>query len=1447
LLVAASSHLLDCSIPLYALISLKTTLDTLTTRMSSNDRNDDACYVESESEQQFYDIEHEKIVALLSNSSKDKQWKYNFNQNDVSIYTRTMNVDGTSFLATLGIGLLPLTTEAALILFNDLTSKHHWDESFDQGQIIAKIDEFTNITYAQYKAQFPTTARDLLYRTRVDYINEDQVNQNTEISASSFSIQHVSVPEKPNFIRSELVFAGIRLQPVAEDPLSCKCTYIVASNPKGNLPQFVVNTAATKQPLIIATIRKFVKENPSIKAHVQRLAAEAKIKRITNRNLQAKNSENNSINGKNRPLNDKESSNDNNSKKLTNLDNTNFSKQLNSVQPNSPSNSISPIDTADSNKSENKLDAAETSTAAALSSSAVDLYYTRPPAGFSASDIVLPPSSYDSLLERCYAESVRAVLVEKESDGWQFHSRQQEIDIYTKTVTGSSTNGCKGIGVINFPPDLVAAMFSDNDYHKLWDEMQNTAKDIEKVDLCSGISYASFKSPFPVTPRDLCCVGRSLKLLDNSIFMYSCSLETNLCPPARGHIRMTLHYCALLIRPVEEGRGSKITYALLSDPNGSIPKWLVNAASVKQPLCIAALSKLLSDPNSAPIIKEMVKRNEIAEAEKQEYIRKEQQKVIVQYLAQQKNNREISAEKSEGDSNNSAAINTGSAPATESSSNNSVEPPVDNPASTSSSSSISAEEFSVDAASGLQLAVPGMPASPYDPILLDTAAEAVRNLRAEGEQEGWQFHSRQQEVDIYIKKVAGSSTDCCKGVGIIPAAPEIVSCAFNDQSLRPEWDKMMASAKLIEQFDPYTAASYSAFAAPFPVSGRDFCNLGRKSIPQPDGSFLSYSRSIQHKNCPAVKGFVRGTLHFSGLLITPVEGGRASKVIYTLGSDPNGSIPKFLVNAANVAQPLCIATIRNFLQRPGILEKFQNKIIAQKETLESFKQQNKAGNSAPSQLPGRTPLISAGSPAKTAPTTLSLSLPAELDPMVRAAVSEAAVSPLKTALLAQSSPFFGDETVRGYIKPASFAQLLTILGLFLTLCKEFGLNLLRTSKSKLDYSNVSPILGGLAWFQLLAVAPVDPRRFDLKTCRLIIQFNHTQRLEITGKVNSEGFFTTCLQFSLPIIHPAAPIIIQVYGEQGGNGAEAPLINETQFFLRDLGPIKPSESRVSWFPAFPAVTAAINHFSISPSNFIQGICLHSIVISSSLQLAAAHFNLNNPSAPILSENRAILYQENSRSFEPAIFNRNAARLVNNCGPLLSNLVAISSIVGLQNPYKALFFALISGYCLWNFKLLPIALSAYIVYYLLGNLAQNYFTLAKMGSESWWNQYNAQQQQVQGLQEFISSQSKEFNPATRNVLAQIQTLMGELAAWCESWRGSVDWSNGEQAARLTGFAAIIGISWSAVVIVEESVPALCWLTLIVSCLIYSSPLMQFSLFLLARAFECARFFLLRNSSA
>ena len=94
---------------------------------------------------------------------------------------------------------------------------------------------------------------------------------------------------------------------------------------------------------------------------------------------------------------------------------------------------------------------------------------------------------------------------------------------------------------------------------------------------------------------------------------------------------------------------------------------------------------------------------------------------------------------------------------------------------------------------------------------------------------------------------------------------------------------------------------YNRIGSPWPVSDRDVV-LTSKRMDLEGGRIRIEFQSIQDDSVPRPNGSVRMKNLTGSYELTPVEGG--TEVVYTLDSDPGGSLPGWLVREASKDLPL---------------------------------------------------------------------------------------------------------------------------------------------------------------------------------------------------------------------------------------------------------------------------------------------------------------------------------------------------------------------------------------------------------------------------------------------------------------------------------------------------------------------------------------------------------------
>ena len=110
-----------------------------------------------------------------------------------------------------------------------------------------------------------------------------------------------------------------------------------------------------------------------------------------------------------------------------------------------------------------------------------------------------------------------------------------------------------------------------------------------------------------------------------------------------------------------------------------------------------------------------------------------------------------------------------------------------------------------------------------------------------------------------------------EGCGTIKAPPLSCFKVVNNIENANNWQGGgIVEMKKVESFADDTDLTYLSIKAPWPVSNRDFyCAWAHKTLP--DGTYVQLMCSVVHRNCAERKGFVRGTIFSSGIMISPLQ------------------------------------------------------------------------------------------------------------------------------------------------------------------------------------------------------------------------------------------------------------------------------------------------------------------------------------------------------------------------------------------------------------------------------------------------------------------------------------------------------------------------------------------------------------------------------------------------
>lgn len=166
--------------------------------------------------------------------------------------------------------------------------------------------------------------------------------------------------------------------------------------------------------------------------------------------------------------------------------------------------------------------------------------------------------------------------------------------------------------------------------------------------------------------------------------------------------------------------------------------------------------------------------------------------------------------------------------------------------------------------------------------------------------DGWKVVKNEDGLIIYNRTKAGSDLKEVKAIGTIHAPPWVVKNVLDDVNNYKHFMPYTEESKLLKRGDGYMI-SYQRLDAPI-ISNRDYTlRIQDKSRRLPDGTVV-YKRAwspANHLGPPEMSGVVRVKQNEGYWLLEEKDGGKHTKATYWLFTNPGGSLPTFVINAAN--------------------------------------------------------------------------------------------------------------------------------------------------------------------------------------------------------------------------------------------------------------------------------------------------------------------------------------------------------------------------------------------------------------------------------------------------------------------------------------------------------------------------------------------------------------------
>lgn len=507
------------------------------------------------------------------------------------------------------------------------------------------------------------------------------------------------------------------------------------------------------------------------------------------------------------------------------------------------------------------------------------------------------------------------------TDNWITVGNIKGVDILKRPArAGERPWDClKGTSVVCVPVHYVLAYINSLEYRGEWDDLFLKGEIVEQYDPISKVTRMEYKPVWPASGRDFCSTILIRELAEGVFGLASEAVEHENCPEKRGLVRGEVIIGGFVVKELSSDPPScLVTYLTRVDLKGNLPARLVNRVTASQPQAVAVLRDKLEALYQADV--------KSSSEDEMSPLQKEGADLWVE-LMKAKETRNPPREEAAAECEEKGSLHGWSL--------------VEKQNSDSLQSGIDMEERSVISDSGEMYPITeeNMQLPHVDRHHIDyrtLGSQAAANLLGEvllaskveismseelselvSREREWSYQSIEKDVVILRKVNPGEKINSFLGKGMIKVKPPTVWQAVRNHMTRHVYDKMLKKTKLLRQVDDQTKIIYLHHETTqcFVKQSRDFVVLAAERV-EPERYVLA-ATSVDMPELPPTKEIIRGTIYSSGWIIEPVlqNGQLYSMVSYLSQVDFGGAVPARLLNLVARRQPLCIAYLREYLEK----------------------------------------------------------------------------------------------------------------------------------------------------------------------------------------------------------------------------------------------------------------------------------------------------------------------------------------------------------------------------------------------------------------------------------------------------------------------------------------------------------------------------------------------------
>lgn len=176
------------------------------------------------------------------------------------------------------------------------------------------------------------------------------------------------------------------------------------------------------------------------------------------------------------------------------------------------------------------------------------------------------------------ASSVQALDMKSPGADWTEAYRTDELVIFTKDVEAGRR--IVGIAEVSAPPEVVFNVITDFDHYPDFMPYVKESRVLSRMGDSEVVTYARIAPPF-VSERDYPLKVRMTRgiPMNGGMFKVEWTASPEARPEVEGVVRVKLNEGSWLIEPLQDGKHTRLTYTLLTNPGGLIPVFVVNMSN----------------------------------------------------------------------------------------------------------------------------------------------------------------------------------------------------------------------------------------------------------------------------------------------------------------------------------------------------------------------------------------------------------------------------------------------------------------------------------------------------------------------------------------------------------------------------------------------------------------------------------------------------------------------------------------------------------------------------------------------------------------------------------------------------------------------------------------------------------------------------------------------------